>query len=106
MGFSSLTKVDKFEKCAQVFYCASLLIAPTWWVGDNFRATPLATDPTVVCLARIMGVLCSTIAAMTYLIRSDVTNKAVLTKLDHLVAAAWGACGIVTMLNRGQFKED
>jgi DMSO reductase anchor subunit len=106
MGFSSLTKVDKFEKFAQVFYSASLLFAPAWWVGDNFVSKTAPSDNVVLCLARIMGILCSTIAAMSYLIRSDVTNKAVLTKADYLTAAAWGVCALVTVFHKVLYKND
>lgn len=105
MGLSSLTNIDKFEKAAQLFYSASLLAAPAWWVGDNFK-DQRAPNNVVICLATIMGILCSIITAMSYLIRSEVTTKRILVKADYVTAAGWGACTAFTVMKQSLYQDD
>ena len=106
MGLSSLTKIDKFEKFAQIFYSASLLFARQWWVRDNFKDQKAANNDVVICLAGIMGILVSIITAVTYLIRSEVTTKRILVKADYVAAAGWGVCSVFTVLNQHLYKDD
>jgi len=106
MGLSSLTNIDKFEKAAQLFYSASLLAAPAWWVGDNFKDQRAPNNDVVICLATIMGILCSIITATSYLIRSEVTTKRILVKADYVAAAGWGACTAFTVMKQSLYQDD
>merc|ERR1711865_1003364 len=104
MGLSSLTNIDKFEKAAQLFYSVSLLAAPAWWVGDNFKDTRAPNNDVVICLATIMGILCSILTAMSYLVRSEVTTKRILVKADYVTAAGWGACAAFTVMKQDLYQ--
>ena len=106
MGLSSLTKIDKFEKVAQLFYSVSLLAATEWWVGDNFADSKAASNAVVLCCAQIMGILCSMITAFSYLIRSEVTTKRILVKADYVTAAGWGACMALTVSKQALYQDD
>ena len=106
MGLSSLTKIDKFEKVAQVYYAVALLAATDWWVGDNFADQSAKKNAVVLCCAQIMGILCSLITAFSYLIRSEVTTKRILVKADYVSAAGWGACSALTVSKQALYFDD
>jgi DMSO reductase anchor subunit len=106
MGLSSLTNIDKVEKVSQLFYTVSLLAAPAWWVGDNFKDPRAPNNEVVLCMANIMGVLCGCITAFTYLIRSEVTTKRILVKADYISVGAWGSCAALTVMNQGLYQDD
>ena len=106
MGLSSLTKIDKFEKVAQVYYAVALLAATDWWVGDNFADQSAKKNAVVLNCAQIMGILCSIITAFSYLIRSEVTTKRILVKADYVTAAGWGACTALTVSKQALYIDD
>ena len=106
MGLSSLTKIDKFEKVAQLYYAVALLAATDWWVGDNFADQSAKKNAVVLNCAQIMGILCSIITAFSYLIRSEVTTKRILVKADYVTAAGWGACTALTVSKQALYFDD
>lgn len=101
----SLTNLDKFEKIGQLFYATSLLIAPAWWISDNFadQSTPSSRE---LHLCNVLGMLCGVITAMTYWGRTVNVTKSDLQRFDHISSAAWGASGLLTLTSASLYKAD
>jgi len=95
------TKIDCFEKLAQIMYCGMLTFAPAFWLGDNFADEGAPTNPTAIALANIMGVLCFCITVTTFLIRS---NGVDLKTADFATALCWGACTYLTFTQQALYK--
>jgi len=44
LNFALMSKIDLFEKFSQTFYAGSLLVAPAWWLSDNFANQAASTN--------------------------------------------------------------
>ena len=83
-----LTKLDWFEKVAQTAYTGMCLLAPEFWVTDNYLGQKV--NPTMIALTRLIGMLCFCITMMTYVVRSNDAAKPILADFDIATGVAWG----------------